>query len=72
MRARGFATADTLDRKTQRLLDHLSLVGLVLEHRIPALERAEGKIGDLAAVCFPPLQAASRAGSNITGDTRAA
>ena len=45
--------ARTVHRGTELLLRHLTLVGLFLEDRAPARERAEAKIGDLAAALRP-------------------
>jgi hypothetical protein len=59
----------TLDRRTRRLLRHLSLVGACLEDRLPARERLTEKIGDLAPFCLPQADADSsaRAGGNEPG-----
>ena len=53
----------TVDHGTELLLRHLALVGLFLGDRAPARERAEEKIGDLAAVCLPPEAEGARSES---------
>jgi hypothetical protein len=69
---RDFVAANTLDRRTRRLLRHLWLVGVFLHDRVPARERVDARIGDLAASCLPPTQVDPPARSDSTGDPRAA
>ena len=57
MSDRGSIATNRLDRKTQRLLCHLSLVGFVLEDRLSARELLEAKIGDLTPFCTAQIDA---------------
>ncbi len=69
---RESVAANTLDRKTRRLLRHLSLVGASMEERLPARERLNAKIGDLSPFCLPQVDTDSSARAGGGGPGRAA
>jgi hypothetical protein len=56
---RESVVTNTLDRRSRRLLGHLSLVGLFLEDRSSARERLEAEIGDLTPFCLAQANADS-------------
>ena len=67
MSDRDSVAASTIDYGTWRLLRDLSVVGLVLEDRVPARDRLEAQIGDIAPFCFPPVDEESRAPTGKPG-----
>ena len=68
MSDRDSVGTNALDYRTQRLWGHLSLVGLLLEDRVPARERLVAEIGDLAPFCL--VQAADQLPAQADGEER--
>jgi hypothetical protein len=69
---REFVATSRVDRKTERLIGHLTLVGAFLEDRSPARERLYGKIGDLTLFGLPQADADSQVRADGSGPGRAA